>query len=408
MSTLLRLPSLVLAGTWFAFAATAAGADDSSTTVKFSDPAKPGTVKVILGRGDLRVQGTDTTEVTVKSDARSQSKTARKDGLRVLSSASSFALSEKDNVVTLDATGDVAKGGAEFRLTVPKSTSLVVQSAWGGDIRCAQLDGDVEVKSTNGEIKLDDIGGAALVETMNGEITASFRELREGKPLSFTTMNGAVVIRVPGEAKANVRFRTQNGSVLTDFEETTLLTKTENAPRSAATRRNMNFTFNGKDVIPLEAQAALREAARASKQAVHEATAAVQAGIEAARLELESHRATSDADRARVEAERAKLEAARARVAAGRTRVEKDTRSENARDGSEPVAPEAPAAPTAPTAAKPAAAPKPPTAPPAPPVPAIPTISGGKLVTGTLNGGGPEISVSTMNGDITFRQAAKK
>jgi hypothetical protein len=41
-------------------------------------------------------------------------------------------------------------------------------------------------------------------------------------------------------------------------------------------------------------------------------------------------------------------------------------------------------------------------------VPAIPTISGGKLVTGTLNGGGPEISVSTMNGDITFRQAAKK
>jgi hypothetical protein len=95
-------------------------------------------------------------------------------------------------------------------------------------------------------------------------------------------------------------------------------------------------------------------------------------------------------------------------VAAGRTRVEKDTRSENARDGSEPVAPEAPAAPAAPTAAKPAAAPKPPTAPSAPPVPAIPTISGGKLVTGTLNGGGPEISVSTMNGDITFRQAAKK
>ena len=30
----------------------------------------------------------------------------------------------------------------------------------------------------------------------------------------------------------------------------------------------------------------------------------------------------------------------------------------------------------------------------------LPTISGGKLVTGTLNGGGPEISVSTMNGEI--------
>lgn len=391
------LPSLALAGALCAAAATAARADETTTTVKFSDPAKPGTVKVILGRGDLRVQGSDTTEVTVKSDARAQSKSVRKDGLRVISAAASFALSEKDNVVTLDATGDFAKGGAEFRLTVPKSTSLVVQSSWGGDIRCAQLDGDIEVKSTNGEIKLEDVGGAALVETMNGEITASLRELRDGKPLSFTTMNGAVVIRVPGEAKANVRFRTQNGSVLTDFEETTLQTKTENAPRIAPTRRSMSFSFNGKDVIPPEAQAAIREAARVSKQAVHEATAAVQAGLEAARVELEAHKAHSEADRARVEAERAKLEAARARVAASRTRVEKETRVET-----DPVAP-APPAPPAAAAAGPA-----PAAAPKPPVPVVPTITGGKLVTGTLNGGGPEISVSTMNGDITFRQVAKK
>jgi hypothetical protein len=394
-----RFPSLALAGALGVVATSPVRADDNTTTVKFSDPAKPGIVKVILGRGDLRVQGADTADVTVRSEARAQSRTTRKDGLRVISSAASFALSEKDNVVTLDATGDFAKGGAEFRLTVPKSTSLVVQSAWGGDIRCAQLDGDIEVKSTNGEIKLEDVGGAALVETMNGEITASLRELREGKPLSFTTMNGAVVIRVPGDAKANVRFRTQNGSVLTDFEETTLQTKTESAPRLAPTRRSMSFSFSGKDVIPPEAQAAIREAARVSKQAVHEATAAVQAGLEAARVEIEAHKAHSEADRARVEAERAKLEAARARVAASRARVERETRGEN-----DPVAPAPPAPPAMAGKPAPAVAPKP----PVPAVPVVPTITGGKLVTGTLNGGGPEISVSTMNGDITFRQVAKK
>ena len=38
----------------------------------------------------------------------------------------------------------------------------------------------------------------------------------------------------------------------------------------------------------------------------------------------------------------------------------------------------------------------------------IPTITGGKLVTGTLNGGGPEISVANMNGDVTLRQLEKK
>jgi hypothetical protein len=38
----------------------------------------------------------------------------------------------------------------------------------------------------------------------------------------------------------------------------------------------------------------------------------------------------------------------------------------------------------------------------------IPTITGGKLVTGTLNGGGPEISVSTMNGDVVLRKWVSK
>jgi hypothetical protein len=38
----------------------------------------------------------------------------------------------------------------------------------------------------------------------------------------------------------------------------------------------------------------------------------------------------------------------------------------------------------------------------------MPTITGGKMVTGTLNGGGPEISVSTMNGDVVLRKLEAK
>jgi len=45
---------------------------------------------------------------------------------------------------------------------------------------------------------------------------------------------------------------------------------------------------------------------------------------------------------------------------------------------------------------------------PMPPKIAVPTITGGKLVTGTLNGGGPEISVATMNGDVVLRKLESK
>ena len=43
--------------------------------------------------------------------------------------------------------------------------------------------------------------------------------------------------------------------------------------------------------------------------------------------------------------------------------------------------------------------------PPIPPIPPVlPSISGGKVVSGTLNGGGPEIQIATMNGTITLRK----
>jgi hypothetical protein len=39
-------------------------------------------------------------------------------------------------------------------------------------------------------------------------------------------------------------------------------------------------------------------------------------------------------------------------------------------------------------------------------IPPIPPIAGGKTVSGTLNGGGTvDIKISTMNGEITLRQA---
>ena len=41
---------------------------------------------------------------------------------------------------------------------------------------------------------------------------------------------------------------------------------------------------------------------------------------------------------------------------------------------------------------------------PVPPMPPLPPMTGGKIVTGTLNGGGPEIRISTMNGDVTLRK----
>lgn len=372
----LRLhPAFLVATAMMLALLAAARAEENTSTIKFSDPAKPGTLKVQLARGTLRIRGADTDAISVKSEAKPATKAPRKDGLRVLTASSSFALSEKDNVVTLDAASDGWHGaGSDFTLSIPRTTNVIVSNSWGGDIFCANLAGDLEINCLNGEVKLERISGGAVVNTMNGEIHASVLALHANKPLSFTSMNGAVVLRVPAETKASVRLRTQNGSILTDFDESALVTKTETSPRTSSRRGSRSVTVGG---LPPEAREAIREATRVAVQVGREAAEAVREGIEASRGKIEEAHA-------KAEAAREKARAARERADTGRHEVE------------------APRAPDAPDAADA------PPMPPIPPVPAIPTITGGKLVSGTLNGGGPEISVATMNGDVTLRQLEAK
>jgi hypothetical protein len=353
-------------------------AAEPPATIKFSDPSKPGTLKINLGRGELEIQGSDTTEVLVKTDSRLESEKPRPDGLRVISAASGFSLSEKDNVAVLDAALlDKGRGTGNFKVTVPRSTTVIVQNAWGGDISCAGVTGDVEINCMHGEIRLDDVRGGVVASTMNGQIRANIRQLQEGKPLSFTSMNGEVVLRVPGDAKANVRLRTQNGSVLTDFEENVLATRTESSPNHSP-----RIVKTGR-VMTGEVQDAIREAAQIGATAVREALEAVKQGLEAARL---------DSDEARRDLDAAKRDLERARRDAEREHARMAREAQRANDGDKPPMP-----PTAPAAPKPAWAPAVAKMP-------VPTITGGKLVTGTLNGGGPEISVATMNGDVVLRK----
>ena len=314
--------------------------DTTTTTIKFSDPAKPGTLKVIVKMGDVAITGTDTPGVAVRTNLKSKAPAPRADGLRVLSESATFALTEKDNVVTLDTGNDFwtgAAGDAGFKISVPRNTNVVVRNGFGGEVKVSDLSGDIEIKSLNGEITLKDISGGALVETMNGEIKAGISALHEGKPLSFTSMNGEINIRVPADAKANVRLRSQNGAILTDFDEKALVTKAEVLPGG---RRSGRVTINSIDDSDIKI--AMREA--------------VQAGVMAAREAAEAMR----------EAAQAAKEAAEA------------SRESNG----------GPAVNT-----------------PLPPLPPVPPMTGGKLVSGTLNGGGPEIYAAVMNGDVTLRQA---
>ena len=120
-----------------------ASADDedtalSPTSLKFSDPAKPGKIKLRVMWGDVSITGTDTPEVTIVSNIKNKNAAEKRaDGLRRLDSEVTYTATEKDNVITIELSGDgpvPAASGATLAcssvMTSCSSRNIIVLPVW--------------------------------------------------------------------------------------------------------------------------------------------------------------------------------------------------------------------------------------------------------------------------------------
>jgi len=333
-----------------------ARADESISHLAFSDPSKPGTLKVRVWHGDVTIRGADVSDIAVKSDSTAVLPTPRKDGMRVLSTSSSFVLSEKGNVATLEYGGEGwSSGSADFEITVPRSTSVVISNSAHGDLECSGITGDIDVRTMSGDVKLTDITGGAMVETMNGEINVDVRSVAPSRPLSFSSMHGQITIRVPDNTKANVVFRTHRGVILSNFDDKALVTKTEVFHRPSRASK--------KSASPDAPPAASPDAAPAPGNG---SSAASVAQDKDSSDNQDWHNDVRNA--VREAAEQAAMAAKEASEAVSEGLAEAHAEMVGA-------------------------------------MPPLPPMTGGKVVTGTLNGGGTEIQAATLNGDILFKKA---
>jgi hypothetical protein len=310
-------------------------AEGSTARVKFSDPAKPGTLRLTLPWAEARITGTDGDEVVVTSSLDQKGKSeVDHEGFRRLDTEVTFELIEKDNVATISVAGDNvwATQGSEFDIKVPRNTNLIIRTEIGGDVDVDGVEGDLDINSMNGEVTLRDIASSAVVNTLNGEIQASFKRAPV-KPVSFSSMNGEIDVHLPADTKANLRMRTHNGSIRTNFPDGVLQAKSEKPTRGLGdSRGDAGIREIAKEVARVERDNARHIARTITSQA----------------------RATTDVS------------------------VNADVSVDVDVDGV-PV-------------------------PPIPPIPPMPNF-GGKSIVGTLNGGGIDIKLTSMNGTITLRES---
>lgn len=201
-------------------------AQDNSekATVPLHDPARPARIQASLMMGGITVRGADVKEVLVEahsrgdSDRRERRTPARADGMKRLELPGNAGLdvTEEDNVVTIKTSS--MNRASDLVVTVPRRSSLRLKCMNDGDIYVENVDGEIDANNLNGKVTLKNVAGSVVAHSLNGAVTASLDRIDPNKPMSFSTLNGDIDVTLPGTLKANVRMKTDNGEIYSDFD----------------------------------------------------------------------------------------------------------------------------------------------------------------------------------------------
>lgn len=212
--------SLVLLLGSVAVAASVQQTDADRLTVPLSDPSRPGLIDVSLVQGSITVRGTNRKDVLVIAHPEADRPGRRSDpdaaGLRRIPQTAGYRVAEEANRIKVSS--DSPNRSITFEIEVPSRTNLKLHTVNGGEILVENIEGDLDVSNVNGGITLNNVAGSVNAGTTNGNVRATMNRVTAAKEMAFTSLNGTVDVTLPPTTKANLRLRSDNGDVYSDFE----------------------------------------------------------------------------------------------------------------------------------------------------------------------------------------------
>ena len=218
-----------------ATAGTAAEPESESVRVVFSDPSRPGTLKIDLTYGSINVRTHSEQGVVFEVSARTPSADDPKpkprpmhrvrrstpppssEGMFVIqNNAFSFEVTEKDNVMNFDT--ESWNKARSINVMVPANTSLELNTVNSGHIIVDGVLGDLELSNVNGRIEATNVSGSVVAETVNGPVKIVFNEVPKDRFMAFSTHNGSIDVTFPASVKADLHLDSGRGSIYSDFE----------------------------------------------------------------------------------------------------------------------------------------------------------------------------------------------
>lgn len=187
-------------------------------TVAFSDPSRPGTLRMNLIQGSITVKGENRkdVEIDVRQDDRRRGRAGdAPPGMRRLNQIGGFGVEEENNTLKIDG---APNRNIDFEIRVPARTNLKLGTINGGTLTVDDVEGELEINNTNGPIRLNNVSGSVVANSVNGGVFAKLTRLNAQKAMAFTSLNGAVDVTLPASTKAVLKLRSDHGDVFTDFD----------------------------------------------------------------------------------------------------------------------------------------------------------------------------------------------
>jgi len=103
-----------------------------------------------------------------------------------------------------------------FTVRIPKGVKLSVNTV-NGSLDVAGATSEVVAETVNGRVEVTTGGGPVSANTVNGSIRVSMQAVPGSADLRFKTVNGSIVVSVPGNLNADLDMETTNGSLTSDF-----------------------------------------------------------------------------------------------------------------------------------------------------------------------------------------------
>lgn len=191
-------------------------------SVPLSNPNEAGKLIVTQLAGSIDVIAYEGSEVIVKASfgnrkAHYKDDKGEKEGLkRIQNSSLKIGAEEKNNVVQI--INEQWNKVTNLDIKVPKNFSLKLATVNEGNIYVKGVKGELEISNVNGEITLEDVSGSASADTVNGDIKVNFLSVTSDANMAFSSLNGELEVTFPNSVKADLKLKSEQGDIFTDFE----------------------------------------------------------------------------------------------------------------------------------------------------------------------------------------------